>query len=154
MLHINIREANQNDAKNLSEMICENANMILKPFYNDMQWTVFIKYYSEEVLLQKMETQTIFCAEIDGSIVGTIALYGDFVVGFYTKISHLKKGIGSLLMIHLENHARENGLKTLQLAASPVGVDFYLKNGWKKIKDFNISYLGVDFEETLMKKEL
>ena len=154
MLHINIREANQNDAKNLSELICENANLILKPFYNDMQWTVFIQYYSEDVLRQKMESQTIFCVEIDGSIVGTIALDADFVVGFYTKVSHLKNGIGSLLMIHLENHAREKGFKALQLAASPVGVDFYLKKGWKKIKEFNISYLGVDFEETLMEKEL
>ncbi len=154
MLSLHIRKANQNDAKSLSELICENANLILKPLYNDLQWSVFIQYYSEGVLLQKIETQTIFCAEIDGTTVGTIALDDDFVLGFYTKVTHLKKGIGSLLMIHLENHARENGLKTLQLAASPVGVDFYLKNGWIKIKDINISYLGVDFEETLMKKKL
>jgi N-acetylglutamate synthase-like GNAT family acetyltransferase len=154
MLPLHIRKAKQHDAKQLSDLICENAKMILKPFYNDLQWTVFIQYYSEYVMLQKIENQIIFCAEIDGSIVGTIALDGDFMVGFYTKVSYLKKGVGSLLLEYLENHALKNNIKTLQLAASPVGVDFYQKKGWRKIKLLNIKYLDVDFEETLMEKDL
>jgi GNAT superfamily N-acetyltransferase len=151
---VKIRKAIPDDASHLSDLICENADLLLKPYYTELQWNVFIQYYSVAVMFKKIETQSIFCAEIDGMIVGTIALDADFVVGFYTKTSHLKKGIGKKMMQHLEQYALGNGIKTLQLAASPIGVDFYLKNGWEKIKDFNIKYLGVEFEETLMKKQL
>jgi N-acetylglutamate synthase-like GNAT family acetyltransferase len=154
MTRIYIRKATINDAKNLSELICENAQQILKPHYNVEQWNIFIKYYSIEVMTKKIESQVIFCAEKDGEIVGTIALDGDFVVGFYTRLKSMNQGIGKKLINHLENYATNNGLKKLQLAASPEGLVFYYKNGWQKVKDFVIEYYGVGFEETLMIKEL
>jgi N-acetylglutamate synthase-like GNAT family acetyltransferase len=154
MSSIYIRNAELKDAKVLSELICENAQQILKPHYNTDQWNVFIKYYSIEVMTKKIESQIIFCAEKDGEIVGTIALDGDFVVGFYTHLHSMNQGIGKMLITHLEKYAVNNGIKKLQLAASPEGVTFYLKNGWQKVKDFVIEYYGVGFEETLMVKEL
>ena len=81
-------------------------------------------------------------------------LDGDFVVGFYTRVQQVGQGIGKLLMTHLEEYARDKGFATLQLAASPVGVTFYYKHGWKKVNDVTLEYYGVAFQETLMIKML
>ena len=135
-------------------MICENAEAMLKPHYTQQQWEVFITYYSLEEMTEKIKTQAIFCATWNNEIVGTIALTDDFVVGFYTHLSHLNKGIGSKLMKHLEEFALTRNLQEIQLAASPVGLRFYYKNGWEKIKDYILTYFGVGFEETLMVKKL
>ncbi|RUT72450.1 GNAT family N-acetyltransferase [Flavobacterium cupreum] len=151
---IHIRKAEITDAKSLSELICENARKILKPHYSEVQWEIFIKYYAVETMATKITTQLVFCAEKDDEIVGTIALDGDFIVGFYTRLQSMNQGIGKLLITSLENHALNSGLTKLQLASTPEGLDFYYKNGWQKVKNFTVNHYGVEFEETLMVKEL
>ncbi|MBL7727749.1 MAG: GNAT family N-acetyltransferase [Dinghuibacter sp.] len=153
-MELNIREAVAGDARAISELVNENALAILRPHYSDEQWEVFIRYYSEQAVLDKIATQTFFCGTMNDQIVGTIALDGNFVVGFYTRVSHLKQGIGKTMMHHLEQFARNAGITELQLAASPEGVPFYLHNGWEKVNNLVMVYLGVGFEETLMKKQL
>jgi N-acetylglutamate synthase-like GNAT family acetyltransferase len=154
MTEIVIRKAQLKDAQKLSDLICENAQQILKPHYSEEQWNSFIKYYSTEVMEKKIENQSLFCADKNNEIVATIALNGDFVVGFYTRLQNLNQGIGKKLLNFLENYAYNNGLKKLQLAASPEGVSFYTKNGWHIIENSIIEYNGVGFEETLMFKHL
>ncbi|MBA4145152.1 MAG: hypothetical protein C0523_05270 [Cytophaga sp.] len=151
---IEIRKAVDHDADRLSQLIRENAEALLRPHYNEKQWSVFMKYYSPEQLRQKISEQDVFCAERDGKIVGTIALDADFVVGFYTRLHDLNKGIGKIMMKHLEEFALQKGLTEIQLAASPEGLTFYHKNGWTKIKEIVMEHYGVGFEETLMRKRL
>lgn len=103
---------------------------------------------------EKIKTQHVFCAELNGQIVGTVALDKDFVVGFYTRLKFQKRGIGKIMMKYLEEFALKKGLDVIQLAASPKGLLFYYKNGWVKIKDTIFEYYGVGFEETLMFKKL
>lgn len=149
-----IRLAIDKDAESLSQMICENAKTMLLPHYNENQWNIFIKYYSPEVMRIKIKEQYIFCAELNGNIVGTIALDKDFVVGFYTRLEYLNQGIGKTMMQHLEKLALDKGSNQIQLAASPEGLSFYYKHGWKKIRTITIEHYGVGFKETLMVKRL
>jgi GNAT superfamily N-acetyltransferase len=88
------------------------------------------------------------------TIVGTIALDGEFMVGFYTHVDHLGKGIGSALLRHLEQVAVSKGLDVIRLAASPDSTAFYHKYGFVTLETTVLNYLGVDFEETLMEKVL
>ncbi len=149
-----IRHALECDAEELSKMICENAKALLAPHYTKEQWDVFITYYSPEVIRKKISEQIVFCSELNGKIVGSVALNNDFVVGFYTRLEYLNQGIGAAMMNHLEAFALGKNLKEIQLASSPLGLKFYLNNGWIKVKDIIINYHGVDFEETLMVKKL
>jgi GNAT superfamily N-acetyltransferase len=151
---IKIRPAFDDDAETLSEMICENARSILLPHYNDQQWPVFIAYYSPKMMREKINTQYVFCAELNRQTVGTIALDGDFIVGFYTRLEYLNRGIGKKMMTYLEEFAKVKGLDKIQLAASPAGLSFYHKHGWEKVRDIVINHYGVGFEETLMEKKL
>jgi GNAT superfamily N-acetyltransferase len=149
-----IRSVTKADAKELSELTINNAEMYLKPHYSAEQWNVFIQYYSISVLEDKIERQDVFCACIENEIIGTIALENDFVVGFYTKKGYLGQGVGRHLMNHLEDFARQKGISKIKLAASPIALDFYHQNGWITIKECAIPYMGVDFIETLMDKDL
>lgn len=149
-----IRRAILNDAEVLSQLICENAYALLRTHYSEEQWNVFLKYYSPEVMADKIKRQTIYCAIEGDTVVGCVGLDHDFVVGFYTRLNKRNHGIGRLLMNHLESHARMKGLKILQLAASPEGLGFYYKNGWEKVRDIEIDHYGVTFYETLMVKNL
>jgi len=151
---IHIREAQPADAQALSELILDNAGALLRSHYSDEQWDVFVRYYAVPVMAEKISSQAVFCVERGGEIVGTVALDGDFVVGFYTRLGYMGQGIGKMLMAHLEEYARGKGIATIQLAASPIGVAFYLKNGWHTVKELTLEYLGVGFEETLMSKML
>jgi GNAT superfamily N-acetyltransferase len=151
---ISIRTANFSDAEELSQLVSENALALLRQHYSDSQWHAFISFYSVEVMREKIETQQVFCAIKSNEIIGTIALHKDFVVGFYTRVRNLGQGIGTLLMSHVEQVAKQQGFKEIQLAASPAAFQFYYKNGWKKVRDILPRYAGVEFEETLMAKLL
>lgn len=154
MPSFHIRKAQLSDAAELSALICETAQTLLKPHYSKEQWDIFTGYYSVQALTGKMPRQAVFCAESDGLIVGTIALDEDLVVGFYTRLQHINQGIGKRLMTHLETYAQSKGLAELRLLASPVGLAFYYSNGWQKIEELTIEYHGVNFEETLMTKRI
>jgi hypothetical protein len=151
---IEIRPALSSDSACLSQMINENAQAILLPHYNAEQWSIFIKYYSPEVMQKKISEQDVFCAVLNGQIVGTIALDKDFVVGFYTRLQFLNQGIGKIMMKHIEVFAMTKGLKAIQLAASPEALSFYYKTGWEKVRNIIMEHYGVGFEETLMIKKL
>ncbi|MGL2986752.1 GNAT family N-acetyltransferase [Flavobacterium sp. RSSA_27] len=149
-----IAKAKVIDAEALSVLILNNANFYLKPFYSEQQWAIFKSYYSTEAVQQKILKQKVFCAKQNGSIVGTIALDGNYIVGFYTHVDYAKKGIGSNLLHYIEKEAQAIGHFEIYLASSPVGVAFYLKYGWQIVEELAIDYLGVPFIETKMKKQL
>lgn len=149
-----IRRAVARDAETLSHLICENARVTLDPYYTPLQMHTFIRYYAPEVVREKIGRQAVFCALEGDQVIGTVALDGDLVVGFYTKHTHLGRGIGAMLMRDIEAYARAQGIEVIQLTASPVGAAFYYKQGFEKVDDYIFNYLGVDFEETLMRKHL
>ncbi|OOV29620.1 hypothetical protein BXU11_07015 [Flavobacterium sp. LM5] len=142
------------DAAEISDLILNNASFYLRSHYSDAQWRVFKRYYSIETIQQKILKQQMFCAKLGNTIVGTIAIDHDYVVGFYTHVDYANKGIGSKLLRYIEKEAQEMGHSEIYLASSPVGVDFYLKFGWQIVEELAIEYLGVPFVETVMKKRL
>lgn len=153
-LPFTIRPARPDDAEALSQLMCDNAWVTLAPHYTPVQMDTFLRYYSVEAVAAKIGSQSVFCAEEEGQLIGTIALDGDFVVGFYTHRDYLGRGIGAKLLRHIEAFALSKGLFEIRLSASPVGLAFYYKQGFEKVSDCIFSYLGVDFDETLMRKVL
>jgi N-acetylglutamate synthase-like GNAT family acetyltransferase len=143
---LSIRRAQLSDAEAISELVLR--------YYSPIQWEVFASYYSIEAVQKKIQTQDVFCGEIDGKLAGTVAMENAFVLGFYTHNDFLGRGIGTQMMEYLEIYARSQGIKELQLAASPVGVAYYLKHGWTSLDEEDFFYEGVLFRETRMKKTL
>lgn len=149
-----IRPAVHQDAEVLSNLILENAYALLLPYYNTEQWEAFSKFYAPEEMQKKIAEQRIFCAILNHQIAGTIALDKNTLVGFYTQINFLNRGIGKMLMQYIESLAVEEGMTELKLTASPQAVTFYDKQGWKRVSVNTYYYFGVGFDETLMIKKL
>lgn len=154
-LSIHIRPAAASDAANLSQLIADNARITLSPHYSAQQMEAFLDYYSPSAMLAKIDQQWLFCAECDGRLAGTVALdSAGFVVGFYTHVAYMGQGIGKALLRHIEDWAKQKGFREIQLTASPVGLEFYYKQGFEKVRDYVFQHLGVAFDETLMLKRL
>lgn len=151
---IQIRKAELKDAEAISALVLANAARTLRAHYTEEQWAVFTKYYSPEAVRFKIVTQEVYCGEIGGRLVGTVAMANGFVLGFYTDPELIGRGIGTQLMQYLEEEARKMGIRVLELAASPVGVAYYSRHGWEMVGEEEFVYEGVGFWEVRMKKRL
>ncbi|RYY55021.1 MAG: GNAT family N-acetyltransferase [Chitinophagaceae bacterium] len=151
---LDIRRASPADASDLSFLILENAEQVLRPHYNKEQWQVFAAYYSIPAVERKLRRQTVFCGGREGRILGTVGLQGDTLVGFYTRYGYSGQGIGTRLLDHAERFAATTGIDRLHLSSSPEGLPFYRKSGWMEFETKLVYYSGVGFEETRMEKDL
>lgn len=150
-----MRPATSADAEVLSQLITESAYATLSQHYSEVQMAAFLDYYSPSAMRGKISSQSVFCAEMSGQLIGTVALSGEgSVVGFYTHPNYLGRGVGAAMMRHIEQFAKQKGHREIQLTASPVGLGFYLKQGWERVSDYLFTHLDVGFEETLMRKRL
>lgn len=154
-MSIYIRPATPSDADPLSQLIVGSAHASLAPHYSEAQMVAFQDYYSPSAMAGKIARQAVFCAEMGGQLVGTAALDGEGnVVGFYTHADHMGRGIGAVMMRHVEAFAKLKGHHEIWLTASPVGLGFYFKHGWERVSGYVFKHLGVDFDETLMRKAI
>jgi RimJ/RimL family protein N-acetyltransferase len=94
-----IRKIVPADLPEVSALIIQNADHTLKPVYTDVQMQAFLSYYTIEALTDKLNNSHFFCAFDGNEIVGVIGLQDITVIGFYTKVAYLGKGVGKLLFI-------------------------------------------------------
>ena len=149
---LQIQAATPADATAISALVLRNAQDSLRPVYTAEQWAVFIQYYAQEAVEEKIRHQEVFVAFDGGRLAGTIALEDSFVLGFYTDTDYLGRGVGTALLQYLERHASAKGLTELELAASPVAVGFYAQRGWEVVGEEWFVYKGVRFWETRMRR--
>ena len=76
------------------------------------------------------------------------------VVGFYTNYSSRGQGIGSKLLVHLEDYALKSGIRKLTLTSTPTAEKFYKKKGYVSKGQVEVTILGVSFSESEMSKIL
>ena len=69
--------------------------------------------------------------EEQNEILGTIGLEGSSVHDFFVAPDRQKQGVGSALLSFVEARAKNNGVRSLYLAASLTAVRFYRKKGYE-----------------------
>jgi predicted N-acetyltransferase YhbS len=97
--------------------------------------------------IQKNTKDIIFVAQRENEVIGYIhgspyeLLYSDSLInilGFVVKERYRSKGVGSLLIQHLEDRAKENGFRGIRLVSGIDRTDahrFYRKHGYLHKKD-------------------
>lgn len=83
---------------------------------------------------------TTFVAEDDGELLGSACILADdmsshpelspWLASVYVAAQHRKKGIGSILVKRVMQHAQENGVKRLYLY-TPDQAQLYARLGWQ-----------------------
>jgi len=79
----------------------------------------------------------IYVAEYHGKVAGTATLDEQWIRGVFVNPGLHGKGIGSKLMQKLESVAKKKGFRSVSLKSSPFAVNFYVKLGYKKVKDIH-----------------
>lgn len=108
--------------------------------------------------------RTLVVAERDGAVAG----FGELrfpgededsdrgeVVAVYVHPAHVREGVGSALLGHLEALARDAGLRALDLTASMNAVEFYERRGYERVReDVHETTGGVELGVVVMRKDL
>src|SRR6185503_12139367 len=115
---ITILPATKKDARAISTLIRKNADAVLSADYSPEQLVAWKRYNTPAHIRHGMAERTTFCAFRAGRLCGTIALQGSELVGFYVNPRFRGKGIGRLLLAHLEAVAVKQGITALHLHSS------------------------------------
>jgi GNAT superfamily N-acetyltransferase len=151
---ITILPATGKDARAISALIRKNADAVLSTEYSPEQLVAWKRYNTPARIRRRMSERTTFCAMLGRQLCATIALQGTELVGFYVSPHSRGKGIGRLLLTHLETFAAMQGITALHLTSTRSATRLYLRNGWHPERTVVLSILGVDFDETFMTKTL
>ena len=148
-----IKEATKKDTVKISYLINKSTDKNPNN-YSKEQIAAWKKYNTPSKIKTRLNHQIIFCAFDKNKLVGTITLKADSILSFYVSYSIRKKGIGSILLNHLENYALHKGIDTLRLTATPSALHFYKNRGYKPNKNVVISIFGIDYPEVEMQKNI
>lgn len=139
---------------------------------DDAGWHHVAGWQDEKMTEHHVSKGECYVAELEGKIIGTILLYGDFsdkgdvpeiykrsdvrVFGKFAVEPELQKhGVGGMLMDFVENHAREMGMKELALDTSEDTtnlIDYYEKRGYSFV--CHHQWKITNFRSVVMSKKL
>jgi N-acetylglutamate synthase-like GNAT family acetyltransferase len=149
-----IRRFREADANAVSRIIIDNLTRINVRDYGEPAVKQLARFYSPQKLLAYALNDQIYVALDDSGITGTVALDQDRVRNLFVKMDRQQQGIGTLLMHHSEDIARQEGRSSVFLHANVSAVDFYLKLGYSKEKVIEENIGGTAIKMIVMKKSL
>jgi GNAT superfamily N-acetyltransferase len=89
-------------------------------------------YFSPEKVLLLSAERLCLVAEVDGRVVGTVALEGSELCTFFILPEYQSMGIGSQLLTELERLAVAAGIDAIHTDASLTGAPFYERRGYQR----------------------
>lgn len=133
MFAIPIRPATDYDAKAIAALIQRTLRVSNAADYSVDEINRVYAGFSTGRVLQRIRHQDVFVAEIDGEIVATVGYADGQLWALFVAPERQRLGLGTMLVDHIEAHARRRGLSQLGLAASVTGVDFYERLGYRRM---------------------
>lgn len=127
-------------AEAISRIITQNLLEINSKDYGIEFCKNSAKDFTVERIKEDFNKRTkVFVALEDDIVVGTAGLdkswyndYGEYyILSVFVDIAHHKQGIGRMLMLKVEEFAREINSKKLVIPASIAGAEFYHKLGYE-----------------------
>ena len=82
---------------------------------------------------RRLEQTEAWVAEVEGGIVGWIAVRGDYVDGLYVDPGYAKRGIGAHLLRLVEGVLRGRGMHAIHADASWNSEGFYIRQGYEPL---------------------
>jgi len=84
-----------------------------------------------ERMEQRIRETELWIAEVNETIVGWVAVRGDYVDGLYVDPAFAGQGIGTELLALAERLMRERGVQTIRLDASWNSEEFYIRRSYE-----------------------
>jgi len=149
---VSIRPFAPNDATACCWII--NENVAVMAGLNEAARRVIIgKNVPDRLALELGNAHTVVAVDGD-DVVGVAALDRAELIRFHVAKSHQGRGIGSAMLMLLEEQARLNGVGRLQLLASPSSEGFYASYGYASLGEDRAVSGNAEFVNVKMEKEL
>jgi N-acetylglutamate synthase-like GNAT family acetyltransferase len=110
------------------------AQISNRPDYTAEARTLIVANFAADKIAGRRRERRTFVCQMDGRIVGTIALGGDRLRTLFVEPELQGSGVGARLVAHLEAHARQAGVTELKLSASLTARGFYERLGYRTIE--------------------
>lgn len=150
-----IREFNLSDLDTVRKVIVDTIEACYPAAYCKEAVDFFKDHHRVKKLVKSAKKDYIVVLEMDGSIVGTGTLEGDEITRVFVLPEYQGLGLGKAIMETLEEKARSQGIKAVNIDASLVSLDFYHHLGYETTSVMYIPLENgqrLDYEE--MKKVL
>ena len=105
-----------------------------------------IAYFTPEKLIQLAAERRCLVAETAGRVVATAALDGSHLATFFVDVDHQGRGIGTRLLVALEDVAQRIVLPAVYVNASTTGVSFYESRGYVRTGENMNGTAGLQIE--------
>ncbi|RON47830.1 GNAT family N-acetyltransferase [Pseudomonas frederiksbergensis] len=130
-----VRRATPQDATAISQVILQSLRQSNAQDYPPDVIAQVEKSFSVDSILTLMSQRQVFVATIDRQVVATASLDHDVIRSVFVHPEHQGVGLGRQLMATLESIARDADIKVLRVPASITAEGFYLRLGFRKVRD-------------------
>ena len=143
---IKIRKFLEGDALEASNLIRKTLSEENSKFYPNSVIEYMSNEFSPNFLIELSKERDFFVAIEKSTIIGTITIMNDYIGTVFVNPDEHSKGIGTKLMMTIENLAKERKIEKLRLQSSINAVDFYEKLGYKKGVQSQSEQYGITYE--------
>lgn len=152
-----IRRFEHGDAMEVSRLIIDNLMLVNAVDYGEAAVKQLALFYSPEWILRYAQSSETYVVEVRSEIIGTATLDQERVRSVFVRIDHQRRGIGKLLMRHVEEAASRQNITRVVLLANVGAVDFYRSLGYvqgekREIEVRDALITVVAMEKTLLKR--
>ena len=147
----NIREFSLSDLEAVRKVIIDTIEACYPVAYCREAVDFFKEHHRVENLLKSVKKDYIIVLEMDGRIVGTGTLERDEITRVFVLPEYQGLGLGKMIMQTLEEKARSQGIKAVNIDASLVSLDFYHHLGYETT---SVMYIPVENDQRLDYEEM
>lgn len=156
-MQINIRESQPADSSEIRQLFHDTVRRVNRRDYSPQQIDVWSAAAWDDALWHdRWRDHLIYVAEANKQIVGFAELVPieQHLDCFYCHYQYQGKGVGTLMLNHVEGIARSLALPRLWTEASITARPFFQHRGFTVVRPQVIERWGVKFENFVMEKYL
>lgn len=129
---VDVRLAKPQDQAQIIKIQLDALQLITAMDYNEEQLEALL----ESKKMPRGSDEIIFIAEIDRQIVGFASLLDSFntIGAVFVDPNFIRRGVGSRLLIKIEQEARKHGVPVLWVCSSITACNFYQANGYRTLR--------------------
>jgi GNAT superfamily N-acetyltransferase len=146
-----IREFDLYDLDTVRKVIVDTIEACYPVAYWREAVDFFKDHHRVEKLAKSAKKDHIVVLEIDGGIVGTGTLEGDEITRVFVLPEYQGLGLGKAIMETLEEKARSQGIREVNIDASLVSLDFYHHLGYETT---SVTYIPLEKNQRLDYEEM
>jgi ribosomal protein S18 acetylase RimI-like enzyme len=154
---INLRPYNLADLPAMSRLYHASVHRVASRDYTPVEVAAWAPEQLDlERWRQKLATQTVIIAEIEGQMAGFCSWESNGYVDFlYVSPDHQRMGVASTLYAEAERSILSDpAIKRLHAQVSITAQPFFLSRGYKVVKHQRVHVRGVDLSNAVMEKIL